>query len=59
MDWRDVSAVKSISALPVDLGSIPRTYIVAHNHLQSQFQRIGCTFLIFIKTAYMWFTDYI
>lgn len=32
-EWRNGSAVKSTVALAEDLGLVPRTYMVAHNHL--------------------------
>lgn len=37
-DWGDGAAVKCISALPEDVGSVPSTYMVAHNYVQLQFQ---------------------
>lgn len=34
-DWRDDSVVKSADCYSVDLGSIPRTYLVFCNHPNS------------------------
>jgi len=33
MGWKDASAVRALAALPEDPGSIPRTYMAAHNCL--------------------------
>lgn len=40
-DWRDdIVGLRTLDALLQDLGSIPRTYMAAQNHLELQFQRI-------------------
>lgn len=31
--WKHSSALRALVALPRDLGSVPRTHVVAHNHL--------------------------
>ena len=43
--------LRALVVLPVDRGSIPSLYMVAHNNLQLQFQRIQCPLLVSMGNA--------
>jgi hypothetical protein len=36
--------LRALAALPEDLGSVPRTHVADHNHLELQLQSTKCLF---------------
>lgn len=52
--WRGGSVMKSIGCLSRGPGLSSRPLLVAHNHLELEFQDISCTFPASMGIACMW-----
>jgi hypothetical protein len=49
--------LRALTVLPEDLGWIPNSHTVVHNHLEFWFQGIQSSLLTFTGIAHMWYTD--